>query len=91
MSENLKIGGVFSMFPFGVIMDKDKKDQLENALRDQRPHERYNQALARTMSAEEQGEEAYKKYLDLIDQVRDKSTEEDCSIEEAVKILIGKK
>lgn len=72
-------------------MDKEEKKHLEDALHDQRPHERYNQALARTMSDQKEGKEGYKNYLELIDKVRDAAEENDCSVEDAVKRLIGKR
>ncbi|MBS3816537.1 MAG: hypothetical protein KGY76_03120, partial [Candidatus Thermoplasmatota archaeon] len=61
------------------------------ALQNQRPHERYNQALSRTVSEKIDGKEGYKKYLELIKEVRERSEKDDCSIEEAVKKILGKK
>ena len=69
-------------------MDKKDKDLLRKALRNQRPHERYNQALSRVVSEEEKGKSGYKKYLELMEEVRSLARKKDSSIEEAVKEVI---
>ncbi len=71
-------------------MDKKGKKLVEQALRNQRPHERYHKALSRTVSNTKQGKEGYKRYLDLIDEVREVAEEEDLEIEESAKKIIGK-
>ena len=72
------------------LMDNEGKKLVEKALRDQRPHERFNQALARVVSEDEKGKSGYKRYLELIDEIRSKAKDEDCSIEEAVKKVLGR-
>ncbi|MEF8874366.1 MAG: hypothetical protein V5A88_06825 [Candidatus Thermoplasmatota archaeon] len=72
-------------------MDKEGKKMVEEALRNQRPHERFNQALSRTVSDKKKGKEGYKRYLELIDEVRDVAKEEDIDIEEGAKKILGKK
>lgn len=69
-------------------MDSKDKDLLRSALKKQRDDERYNQALSKLVSEKMKSRSGYKKYLDLIDEVRKLSRERECSVEKAAKYLI---
>lgn len=71
-------------------MDKKGKKLVEEALRNQRPHEKFHKALSRTVSDKKQGKEGYKRYLELIDKVREVADEEDVEIEKSAKKIVGK-
>ncbi len=71
-------------------MDEDEKKLLKEALENKEEDERYNQALSKVVSEESQGKDGYKKYLDLIQTVRDRAEKEECSVEEAVKKITNK-
>ncbi len=71
-------------------MDKKGEELVEEALRNQRPHEKFHKALSRTVSDTKQGEEGYKRYLELIDEVRKVAKEEDVKIEKGAKKILGK-
>ncbi|MFW6038423.1 MAG: hypothetical protein ACOC89_02665 [Candidatus Saliniplasma sp.] len=70
-------------------MNRKDRDYLRKALSEQRPHERYNKALSRVISERMKSKAGYKKYLELIDEVRKFSRKNDCSIEDAVKEIIS--
>jgi len=70
-------------------MNKKDRDYLRKALSEQRPHERYNRALSRVISENMKSKAGYKKYLELMDEVRSYSRKNDCSIEESVKEMIS--
>jgi len=72
-------------------MDKEGKNYIEKALQSQRPHEKYYKALSRTVSEEQTGKEGYSLYLELIREVRENARENDLSIEESARKIIGKK
>ncbi len=69
-------------------MDSKEKDFLRNALRSQRRKERFNKALAREVSKRMNGKSGYKKYIDLMNKVRETADEKDISEEKAVKLLL---
>ncbi len=71
-------------------MDKQEKKYLEDALRVQRPHERFNKALARTISDKEKGKDGYVRYLNMISEVRKLAHKKRISNEEAVKHILGR-
>ncbi|GEM_PF-1964489 len=71
-------------------MDKEGKKLIEEALKNQRPHERFNKALSRTVSKKIDGKKGYKRYLDLMNEVRDVSRKEGISIEKSVKKILGR-
>ncbi len=62
-----------------------KKDMVKKALEVQDQNEPFNKALAKVMSKELQGEIGYKKYMDLIEDIREISRDEDISIEDAAE------
>ena len=66
-----------------------KKDMIKKALEVQDQNEPFNKALAKVMSEELQGEIGYKKYMDLIGDIREISREEDISIEDAAEKYIN--
>ena len=72
----------------GVFTKKDimnKKSMVEKALDEQGPEERFNKALARVVSEKTSGKRGYKDYMDLIEEIREISREDEISIEEAAK------
>ena len=62
-----------------------KKDMVKKAPEEQDQNEPFNKALAKVMSEELQGEIGYKKYMDLIEDIREISRDEDISIEDAAE------
>ena len=66
-----------------------KKDMIKKALEVQDQNEPFNKALARVMSEEIQGKIGYKKYMDLIGDIREISRDEDISIEDAAEKYIN--
>ena len=72
-------------------MEKEGKKLIEKALQNQRPHEKYYKALSRTVSEDKTGKEGYSLYLDLIREVRENARNNDISIEDSAKEIIGKK
>ncbi len=71
-------------------MDKEGKKLVEKALKNQRPHERFNKALSRTVSEKQKGKKGYKRYLELMDEIRELAREEGVDIEKSVKKILGK-
>ncbi|MFP3871675.1 MAG: hypothetical protein ACLFVL_02205 [Candidatus Aenigmatarchaeota archaeon] len=71
-------------------MDKEGKRLVEEALRNQRPHERFNKALSRTVSDKKQGKEGYKLYVDLMEEIRELARKEDIEVEKGAKKILGK-
>ncbi len=71
-------------------MDKKGKKLVEEALRNQRPHEEFHKSLSRTVSEKKQGKKGYKRYLELIDAVRKKAKKEDIELEKSAKKIVGK-
>ncbi len=71
-----------------VFTKKDimnKKSMVRKALDEQGPEERFNKALARVVSEKTSGKRGYKDYMDLIEEIREISRENEISIEEAAK------
>ena len=71
-------------------MDKKDKEYLKESLRNRRPHERFNEALARTLSDRMKNEEGYKEYIRLISSVRSLAAKKKISEVEAVKLILGR-
>lgn len=72
-------------------MDKEGKKLVEEALRNQRPHEQFYKSLSRTVSDKKKGKAGYKRYLELIDEIREVAKEEEIEMEEGAKEILGKK
>ena len=72
-------------------MDKKGKKLIEQALRKQRPHEEFHKALSRTVSDFKQGKEGYKRYVELIEEVRNIAREEDIELGDGAKSILKKK
>ncbi len=71
-------------------MDKQEKKYLEDALRAKRSHERFNKALARTISDKEKGKDGYVRYINMMSEVRKLAYKKRISNEEAVKRILGR-
>ncbi|MFW5946826.1 MAG: hypothetical protein ACOCSJ_05125 [Candidatus Natronoplasma sp.] len=63
----------------------NKNKMIKKALDEQGPEERFNKALAKVVSESTSGKQGYKKYMDLIEEIRKISREDEISIEEAAK------
>ncbi len=63
----------------------NKKRMIRKALDEQGSEERFNKALARVVSENTRGKRGYKKYMDLIEEIRDISREDEISIKEAAR------
>lgn len=62
-----------------------KREIVKKALEVQDQDDPFNKALARVMSEEIQGKIGYKKYMDLIEDIREISRDEEISVEEAAE------
>lgn len=62
-----------------------KREMVKKALEVQDQDDPFNKALARVMSEEIQGKIGYKKYMDLIEDIREISRDEEISVEEAAE------
>ncbi len=69
-------------------MNSRDKEYLRRALKSQRPHEKFNAALAREVSDELENKEGYRTYIDLINKVRRRAKENESTQEDAAKSLI---
>ncbi len=63
----------------------NKKRMVKKALDEQGSGERFNKTLARIVSENTKGKRGYKEYMDLIEEIREISREDEISIEGAAK------
>ncbi len=71
-------------------MDKQDTQYLKESLRNQRPHERFNEALSRTICDKIKNKKGYELYIRLIGRVREVAKEKKLSETEAVKLILGR-
>ncbi len=63
----------------------NKKRMVKKALDEQGPEERFNKSLAKVVSEKTSGKRGYEEYMDLIEEIREISRENEISIEEAAE------
>ncbi len=71
-------------------MNKQEKKYLDKAIREKRPHERFNSALARVVSDGSEGETGYKFYINLMNKVRKTAGKKNMSKLEAAEYMLGR-